>query len=110
MWPHRIMDSQTRSSIVARALGWLRARSAALCDIRPQRSGGRLRLRDGVDHPQVGAPELGRNVDQHIATLTAHPVALLHASDQLLPLTLHLVEVVIGELAPLLPGPSPENS
>jgi hypothetical protein len=44
--------------IAAPSSGWLHARSAALDGVRSQRPGGCFGLRDGVDHPQVGAPEL----------------------------------------------------
>ena len=42
-----------------------------LDDVRSQCLDGRLGPADGVDHPQAGAPELGRNVNQNVTALTA---------------------------------------
>jgi hypothetical protein len=43
-------------------------------------------------------------LDLALGLVALNAVAFLHATDQLLALALHLVEVIIGELAPLFAG------
>jgi hypothetical protein len=43
-------------------------------------------------------------LDLALGFVALNAVAFLHATDQLLALALHLVEVIIGELAPLFAG------